>query len=291
MLTSCLLGVGGVSAEEALNSPKVKVLEDVYTAWSKAVRQRDAQTWTQTTAKNRKLSMRNRIYSERREYPQSVFDLPTAPPLVGNLKLLRAHVLGPTAALSYFGKVDFGIKGEIADNLLLLHFVNEGGQWKYDRADFINLMSLPDVRKQLQQGNYAYVESDDFKASGRLPQMPIAVGPAAFIAKVYVFCPGREVKVKVNKISDHRFQDTRAAEIVIGGGIDGLNEVQFATKSLEGSTGKEAMCVRVYLMSYAEGTKPIKAYEYLVNEGEEVQPFGSGNFMIGPETKKIIFGK
>lgn len=290
-LTSFLVCAASLSAEEILNSPKVKVLENVYSAWSKSVRQRDVQTWTQTTAKNRKLTMRNRIYSERRQYPQSVFDLPTPPPLLGNLKLVRGHALGPTAALTYFGKVDFGLKGEIADNLLLLHFVNEAGQWKYDRADFINLMALPDVRKQLQQGNYSYVEAEDFQASGKMPQMPIAVGPAKYIAKVYVFCPGREVKVKVNKISDHRFQDTRAAEVVIGGGIDGLNEVQFATKSLEGSTGKEAMCVRVYLMSYVEGTKPIKAYEYLINEGEEVKPFGSGNFSIGPETKKIILGK
>lgn len=287
-LALCFLAVIDLRAAELLNSPQVKPLEKVYSSWTKAVKEKNPRLWSQNTAKHRKLAIRNRIYSERRDYPNAVFDMPTAPPSLEGLSLLRGHLEGPTATLTYFGKVDFGIGGEIAENLLLLHFVNEAGAWKYDRADFINLMSLPDVRKQLKSGNFSYVESDDFKAEGKLPLMPIAVGPAEYIAKVYVFCPGREVKVKVNKISDHRFQDTRAAEVVIGGGIEGLNEVQFATKSLEGSTGKEAMCVRVYLMSYVEGTKPIKAYEYLVNEGEDVKPFGSGNFMIGAKEKKVL---
>ena len=118
--------------------------------------------------------------------------------------------------------------------------------------------------------------------------MPIAVGPAKYIAKVYVFCPGREVRVKVNKISDHRFQDTKAAEVVIGGGLKGLNEVQFATKSLEGSTGKEALSVRVYLMSTTAGVKPLKVYEYQVEEGGVVKPFGSKNFVIDESIEKKL---
>ena len=96
--------------------------------------------------------------------------------------------------------------------------------------------------------------------------------------------------MKVNKISDHRFQDTKVSEVVIGGGRKGLNEVQFATKSLEGSTGKEALSIRVYLMSSVEGTKPLKVYEYQIKEGGIVEPFGSGNFTIDPKVEKIIKG-
>ena len=96
--------------------------------------------------------------------------------------------------------------------------------------------------------------------------------------------------MKVNKISDHRFQDTKASEVVIGGGKDGINEVQFATKSLEGSTGKEALSIRVYLMSTVPGTKPIKIFEYQVNEGESVKPFGSENFVIDAKMAKTLNG-
>ncbi|MFD2160321.1 hypothetical protein ACFSW8_15565 [Rubritalea tangerina] len=286
---SILLGASDLGAQ--VNNPQLqKQLEGVYSKWRNAMVQKDARTWGQTTAKSRQMAIRNRIYSERRAYPQSVFDIPAAPPSVAGLKGLSAHRKGATATSVYFGKVDFGVGGDPADNLLLLHFVNEGGSWKYDTADFINLLALPEVRKQLQAGDYTYVEQKDFQASGVVPPMPIAVGPAKYIAKVYTFCPGRDVKVKVNKISDHHFIDTKAAEVVIGGGKDGLNEVQFATKALEGSTGKEAMTIRVYLMSTVPGTKPIKAFEYQVKEGEEVKPFGSSHFVIDAKMAKKLNG-
>ena len=33
--------------------------------------------------------------------------------------------------------------------LIVLSFVNQGGRWLYDRADFVNLEGLPEVRKEL----------------------------------------------------------------------------------------------------------------------------------------------
>ncbi len=273
------------------NNPQLQSeLSKVYSKWRTAMVNKDAQQWAQTTAKSRQIFIRNRVYSERRAFPQAVFQLPAAPPSLNGLKSLSAHKKGATASAVYFGKVNFGIGSNLADNVLLLHFINESGAWKYDTADFISLQALPDVRKKLQGGDLSYVKQKDFQASGVVPLMPIAVAPAKYIAKVYAFCPGREVKMKVNKISDHRFQDTKAAEIVIGGGIDGLNEVQFATKSLEGSTGKEALSIRVYLLSTVPETKPIKVFEYQINEGDAVKPFGSANFVIDAKTAKKLNG-
>ena len=268
------------------NNPALqKQLDGVYGQWRQAMIKKDAGAWSRLTAKNRQLSIRNRIYSEKKSFPSAVFELPTAPPAISNLKGVSAHQRGATATAVYFGNVDFGVGGKPTENLLLLHFVSESGQWKYDTADFISLQALPDVRAQLKSGDYSYVEQADFQASGVTPMMPIPVGPAQFIAKVYAFCPGREVKVKVNRISDHRFQDDKAAEVVIGGGKVGANEVQFAVKSLEGSTGKEAMTIRVYLLSTVPGVKPLKVYEYQLNEGEQPKPFGSGSFIIN---QKVI---
>lgn len=289
VLALLLTSAGEISAG---NNPALqKQLDEVYNQWRRAVIQKDSATWSKLTAKNRQMAVRNRIYSEKREFPKAVFELPTAPPAITNLEGLSAHQKGATATAVHFGKVDFGVGGNPTDNLLLLHFVNDSGRWRYDTADYISLQALPGVRIQLKQGDLSYVEQKDFQASGIIPQMPIPVGPAQYIAKVYVFCPGREVKVKVNKISDHRFQDAKAAEVVIGGGKAGSNEVQFAVQGLEGSTGKEALSIRVYLLSTVQGVKPVKVYEYQVNEGEVVEPFGSGDFIIGQKEVKQLQGK
>ena len=284
---ACLVGFAAAQS----NDPSLQQqLGGVYNVWRNAMIKNDARAWSSVTSKNRQLEVRNRVYSERKAFPQAVFNLPIAPPALAGLKALRAHRKGATATAVYFGNVDFGVGGEPSENVLLLHFVAEAGAWKYDKANFISLQMLPYVRKALKAGDYTYVDQKDFLPSGIAPIMPIPVAPADYVAKVYVFCPGREVKMKVNKISDHRFQDTKAAEVVIGGGKDGVNEVQFATKSLEGSTGKEALAIRVYLLSSVHGTKPLKAFEYQVQEGGAVKPFGSGNFVIDAKVAKQLKG-
>ena len=118
----------------------------------------------------------------------------------------------------------------------------------------------------------------------RLPATPPAVSTAKYIAKVYVFCPGREIQVQVNQFSRHRFANAKEAEIVLGGAKDGANSITYTAKGLEGGTGKEALAIRVYLMSEIDGTKPIKAYEYLVPEGGALQPFGTGTFTVDSAT-------
>ena len=79
--------------------------------------------------------------------------------------------------------------------------------------------------------------------------------------------------------------------IVIGGAVDGSNEVQYAVKKLDGGTGKEVMTLRVYLLSEIEGTKPIKAFEYQINAGEPVKPFGTGTFVLDPAMVAKLNGK
>jgi hypothetical protein len=209
-------------------------LEKSYTAWRDSVIRKDARMWQQVTAEHRQIEVRNRIVSEKLPFPAAVFDLPAPPPALAGLKFLKASRNGRTAKAAYFGKVDFGVGGEPTENLLVLAFVQGGaGQFLYDRADFVNLTALPDVRKELAEGDLSYLEGvPEAKPSGIVPSKPIAVQPATTIAKVYVFCPGREVQVQVNKVSRHRFANAKEAETVLGGGRDGLNEVQYAIKPL-----------------------------------------------------------
>jgi hypothetical protein len=279
---------GWATAQEALRPP----LERSYIAWRDAIIRKDPAAWNRATAEHRRIEVKNRILSEKRAFPAGVFDLPAPPPSIANLRFLEAKQNGSTAKASYFGKIDFGVGGDPTDNLLVLSFVRGGAGWLYDRADFVNLAALPEVRKELAAGNLNYLkETPEARPSGVVPPTPIEARPAKTIAKVYVFCPGREVQVQVNKISRHRFANAKEAEIIIGGALDGPNEVQFSTKKLDGGTGKEALTIRVYLMSEVAGVKPVKAFEYQVQEGAPVKPFGTEIFQLDAATAAKLAGK
>jgi len=256
-------------------------LETTYSAWREAMIRRDPAAWQRVTAEHRRVEVKNRIISEKLPFPAAAFDLPAAPPSVEGLKFLEVKQNGPTAKLFYFGKVDFAVGGEPTENLLVLSFVKGAAGWLYDRADFVNLMALPAVRKELTAGNLKYLkEVPEAQPSGVIPPTPIAARPAKYVAKVYVFCPGREVQLQVNKISRHRFANAKEAEIVIGGALDGLNEVQYTVKKIEGGTGKEVMTIRVYLMSEISGEKPFKVFEYQIAAGETPKSAATGTFNI-----------
>lgn len=276
------------AAQESLRP----ALETTYRAWREAMIRRDASIWQRVTAEHRRVEVRNRIVSEKQPFPAAVFDLPAPPPSLEGLQFLEAKQNGATAKASYFGKIDFGVGGDPTNNLLVLSFTKGSGGWLYDRADFVNLVALTEVRKELVAGNLKYLnETPEAQPTGQVPPTPVAAQPAKHVAKVYVFCPGREVQVQVNKISRHRFANAKEAEVVIGGALDGPNEVQYSVKKIEGGTGKEVMTIRVYLMSEVAGEKPIKAFEYQIAAGETPKPFGTGTFTLDAATAAKLVGK
>lgn len=283
LVLACLPAKGQVDAALAKN------LSATYSAWQQAVASSDARGWQSLTAAHRQIEVRNRLLSEKKPFPAAVFRLPVPPPQLTGLKCIHVSQKGATAKAAYYGKVDFGVGGDPPNNILLLSFVAEGGRWKYDRADFVNLVALPEVRKELDKNDLSYLrETPEFQASGVVPPTPPAVAAAKYIAKVYVFCPGREVQVQVNQVSRHRFANAKEAEVVVGGAKDANNDVVFRVTPLKGGTGKEAFVVRVYLMSEIQGTKPIIAYEYKVQEGGVVKPFQKGKFIVDPATAKKL---
>lgn len=283
-LSICLLLASPLSAQADL-AALGQQLTKTYDAWRSAVVSKDTRQWQALTARHRQQEVKNRLLSEKRAFPAGVFQLPAPPPSLNGLRVMHVSQKGPTAKVGYYGPVNFGIGGTPTKNVLVLSFVSDRGRWAYDRADFVNLLALPEVRKELDAGNPRYFrETPECQATGVVPPMPIAVPPAKYIAKVYAFCPGREIQVQVNRISRHRFANAKEAEIVMGGARDGRNEITFTSKPLEGSTGKEALAIRVYLMSEIQGTKPIIAYEYVVKEGQPVKGFQSGHFNLDPAT-------
>jgi len=267
-------------------------LAQVYGRWRAAMISRDLGAWQAATARHRQIEIRNRIFSERRSVGQALFDLPGAPPALEALKALWVRSEGVTAKAFYFGKVDFGVGGAPSDNLLVLSFVREGKEWKYDTADFVNLSALPEVRKQLAAGNLQHLDRAEFAPPGRVTPPRVQLrGPVKYIAKTYVYCPGREVRVQINKVSSHLFQNTKAAEVVIGGARDGRNEVQYSIRQLPGGEGAEPLTIRVYLLSQVRGVKPIKIFEYQVGEKERPEPVGTGYFAVTREVVRRLMGR
>ncbi|MBC7981059.1 MAG: hypothetical protein H7Y36_10900 [Armatimonadetes bacterium] len=267
-------------------------LEKSYNIWRTSLINKDVATWQRVTAEHRRIEVRNRIISEKLPFPAAIFDLPAPPPALTGLKFLEASINGATAKSAYFGKVDFGVGGDPTENLLVLSFVKGAGGWLYDRADFVNLTALPEVRKELASGDLGYLKGvPEAQPSGTVPPIPIAVNPARTIAKVYVFCPGREVQVQINKISRHRFANAKEAEVVLGGAKIGPNEVQFSVAKLEGGTGEEAMTIRIYLMSEVETVKPVKVFEYQVLENEPFKSYDTASFTLDAALAAKLMGK
>lgn len=289
LIFACVLAISSFAAAQDNLRP---ALETTYGAWREAIIRKDFSMWQRVTAEHRRGEVRNRIVSEKMPFPGAVFDLPAPPPSLSGLKFLEAKQNGATAKASYFGKIDFGVGGDPTENLLVLSFVKGSGGWLYDRADFVNLAELPVVRQELLAGDLKYLkETPEAQPTGVIPPTPLNAAPAKHIAKVYVFCPGREVKVQINKISHHRFANAKEAEVVIGGALDGSNEVQYSTKQLEGGTGKEVMTIRVYLMSETAGQKPLKVFEYQIAEGETPKPFDTGTFSVDAAVLGKLGGK
>ena len=288
VMSVVVAGILPAGAQDELGT----ALAEVYGHWRQAMVTHDAPTWQAVTAESRRTQVHNRLMSERGEFPAGVFDVPAPPPALKGLRLVQAKQVGRTAKGVWFGKVDFAIGGEPTDNLLVLSFVAEGKAWKYDTADFVSLAALPEVRKELAAGEDKYVrDTKDFLPTGVVPPTEISMPMAKFIAKVYVFCPGRDVRLQINKLSRHHFTDAKDAEIVLGGAKDGLNEVQYAVKGLEGGTGKEVMTIRIYLMSEVAGVKPVKVFEYQIAEGGKPNEFGTGTFVVDPAVAEKLKGK
>ncbi|MEM9081115.1 MAG: hypothetical protein AAGC74_10535 [Verrucomicrobiota bacterium] len=267
------------------------LFEGVYKKWRMAMVTKNYAGWQETTSRRRQVETRNRILSEKQPFPGAVFRLPTAPPALGGLELVRLKVQGMTAKAVYFGKVDFGVGGEPTDNLLVLSYVQENG-WKYDGAEFINLAALPEVKASLAKGDMSVLEKAEFTPTGAMPAIPAVQlkAPVKYIAKVYAYCPNREVTVQVNRTSRHTFANTKQAEVVIGGARDGENLVEFKTKSLPGGNGKEPLAIRVYLMSQRPGVKIPAVFNYEVAEGGAVQGKGQGSFVVDANLVRQLTG-
>lgn len=281
LIFSLLLSITSISLSQNLEED----FKRTYGFWQKAMATKDFRIWDSITSSERKKEIRNKIYSEKFSYPQEIFAIPFVPPPLEDLKLLQVKASGSWGKAVFFGKIDFGVGGKPTDNLMVVSLVKQQAHWRFAGAEYINLSALPVVRSAILKGDFSYLKGKDFLPAPIPVKNTVSLsGPVPIIAKVYAYCPGRAVKAIVNGKSNHLFQNTKQAEVVIGGVRKGRNEIQFRVNELPGGLGNEPLTVRVYAMSKVKGLMPVKAFEYLVKEKEIPKSVQTVSFEINDET-------
>lgn len=274
VLSALVLSVAPAKAD---TEPTQSVLESVYYTWRQSMMRADYDLWRRTTAMFRQRMVRNQAVSEKKPFPQTLFALEMRPPSLSGLKCVGIRTVGNTAAVTYYGKVDFGVGGQPTDNAFVLLFVKENGEWKYDTARFFNLGKLPDVKRRLARGDTKILdEQDGFHPLGKVPSTPPLCPKPQYIAKLFIDCPGRKVVANVNNMSFHTFENTREAVLISGGLKGGQNTINYQVEDLP-DVPKGHFTVSVFIMPEVVGNMPGRAFHYYAKPDQE--PTG-GDFLM-----------
>ncbi len=257
--------------------------ELVYNTWRVSMIRGSEQAWRSATTTSRQVKVRNLIVSQRGTFPRDFFSQQSEPPKLENFKFIGALTgcNGHTMAATYFGKLQLG-DGQPSENAFVLELVFEGGKWKLDQTRFFSLAKLPDVRKRLLAKDISLLkEQDGFQPYSRIPSTPRACTAPVLIGKVFVDCPGRDISMTINGVSEHEFGDERRADVISGGLKRGQNTISYTIKTNEGME-HPSLGIGVFVMPETEGNKPVCVFDHVLDETDEANG-GTLTFFISNE--------
>ncbi|MBE7498044.1 MAG: hypothetical protein HS117_24145 [Verrucomicrobiaceae bacterium] len=247
-----------------------KSLVNAYEIWRGAMMKGDAQGWAGSITQYRQVVVRNQIVSEKRRFPDAVFETGVKPPALDGLRLLEAEAVGKTAHLVYFGPVDMGQDVEkLPDSLLKLKFGFENGGWKYDSNRFTSLDHVPEVRKSLQEGKRPdFLDSPEYTPPGALPPVPPLCRVPDHKAGYKLQSFGYETRVRMNGFTSEPVEDALDQQIITGGLVNGANEITLITRPVPPPEGqKAALQIRVYKLAQEEGKPGVEVFRWEAPEG------------------------
>ncbi len=259
----------GAAAEFAVpNQNKAReTAERVYNTWRLAMIRGSEQAWRSTTTRSRQVKIRNLIVSQRGDFPRDFFNTQAEPPRLENFKFIGAlsGCGGRTLAATYVGRLQLGT-GEARDNAFVLEFVYEDGKWKLDQTRFFDLSHLPDVRKRLLAADISLLrEQDGFQPYTAIPRVPAACQPPVLIGKIFVDCPGRDIDISINGMSEHEFTDERRADVISGGLRRGQNTIRYTIKTQE-KLPHPSMGIGIFVMPETKGNHPVCVFDHIIDE-------------------------
>ena len=139
----------------------------------------------------------------------------------------------------------------IRENLLKLKFARENGAWRYDSNRISRLDSAPEVIKELKAGKRPdFLDAPDYTPPGSMPPPPPLCRVPDYKAGCKLQSFGYETTMSMNGIKYDPVRDGLDQQILIGGLVNGHNEITLHIKEVprpEG--GKAALEIRVYKLS------------------------------------------
>ncbi|MEY4483031.1 MAG: hypothetical protein RL693_483, partial [Verrucomicrobiota bacterium] len=217
-------------------------LDRAYSSWRDAIISRDLPAWQQTTASYRQLQTRNLIVSQKQPFPEAMFALPIKPPETTTLRFLKSEVLGETAHLVYFGKVDVGLvdAAEVPECILILKFIKEANGWKFDTTRMVNLVDAPEALAALQtRASTPFLSEPVFNPSGVVPATAKPCPQPDRVGVLRVVSFGYETQASVNGFEVASVQNNAEEHIIIGGLNNGENPLTLNIKPLPIPDGEE----------------------------------------------------
>ena len=227
-------------------------LEKVYGNWREAMLRKDAKAWAASITLYRQTVIRNMVVSERQTFPDAVFASDVQPPVLAGLRLLEAQAVGDTAHLVYFGRIDMGQDKELVrENLLKMKFGRENGVWKYDSNRISRLDGAQDVVKELKAGNRPdFLDTPEYTPPGSIPSPPPLCRVPDYKAGSKLQSFGYETTMSMNGITYDPVRDGLDQQILIGGLVNGHNEITLRIKPVPRPEGEKAtLQLRVYKLS------------------------------------------
>lgn len=214
-----------------------------------AVGQKDVVRWGAVTSKYRQMCLRNQVVSLKQPWPQAVFRSFFRPPNLAQLKFIDASSSGPVGRLVYFGRVDFGfVEGEITpENPLMLHFLKEDGNWKFNTLQYVNLAGDDVLKRDIRAGGKAWLNREDFVLDSQPPVMPKACPEPYQVGTVSVLANGCRVTVEMNEgLHQETIENTSADHVIIGGLRKGVNKITvYPLLSPVGQPGPPVLRIKV----------------------------------------------
>lgn len=252
-----------------------KSLEATYLKWRTAVLEKDIETWHGVTASYTKMNIRNTIVSQRLNFPDAFFKTPLSPPAIENLTFLGANAAGQTAQAVYFGKVDFELTDEdveVPETLLVLRFIKEGADWKFDTTRMMGLAGMDDLEKQIRSGDYSFLNDEAFTPPGNVPPVPQPCKRPDKIAHLQLLSIGYDTEVTINGGSRHFVSNNKANQLIIGGLSGGSNEIKFRTRPSPRMSGDEEVPrefgIRIVTVDDQGIKDPVEVFKYEPEEGK-----------------------
>ncbi len=252
----------------------------VYNTWRLSMIRGNEHAWRSSTTASRQAKVRNLIISQKGTFPHDFFNQQQEPPRLENFQFVGA-ITGcndRTLAATYVGNMQLG-DGKAEENAFVLEFVYENGKWKLDQTRFFNLSKLPEVRKRLHAKDLSILkEQDGFQPYSSIPRTPVACRAPELIGKVFVDCPGRDIRMTINGISEHEFGDERRADVISGGLKRGRNTISYTIETASGQQ-HPSMAIGIFVMPETPGNHPVCVFDHIL-DAQDAAEGGTITFTI-----------